>query len=324
MRLRKLFIPNTVVFITFGTEEGLPFVAVPFVNLLIESALARAQSLYPVRLLFYTFEANHGHLGILVEDPELIPKFIGFLKGECAHYLNRLLGRKQHTVWVKRYDSPTILDLPKALEVFCYGLLNPVKDGLVRAMSEYPGVSSYSLFCSGVQEKRVKNIPRSAVPRLREARRPYLENQKLVEYLQSSRFESLFLRVEPEALRLAFHESRLLSLPEFRTMLGRCLDAAEVMYRKKRGNAMVVGITKLQRASMIRCHRPPITGRKMICLASVAARRISFVMFFKWLSRECRKVWIQWREGCKDARFPSGMFAPPMPRFSNFVPSVVL
>ncbi len=126
----KGFISGTATFITFRTREGLPFVPLKFMNMLVESALARAQANHPVELIMYEFEANHGHMIIKVTDPELIPAFVGFFKSDSAQYLNRLLGRRQYSVWVERYDSPTILDHQKALQMFAYGILNPVKDGL--------------------------------------------------------------------------------------------------------------------------------------------------------------------------------------------------
>lgn len=324
MRNPKEFIPGRLVFVTFRTQEGLPFVTLEFMNMLIESAIARAQRLYPVTLCQYEFEPNHAHLMIRVTNPELIPKFVGFLKGECAHYLNRLLGRKQRSVWVERYDSPTLLDLPKALEKFAYGLLNPVKDRLEETMAKYPGVSSYQLLRERKEVKRVKDIPRNGVLRLKDPTRPYLENDKLVRHLQSERFGDLDITLDPTAIRLCFEESRGCSTEEFYQTLGEYVDAAEVKYQKDRGDAPVLGAHRLRHASIVASHTPPQGGKKMICLGSDKEDRARFVARFKAVCRKCKEVLARWRQGYINEPFPPGMFPPSLPRMANIVPALAL
>ena len=56
MRNRRLLIPGGIHFITFRTEEGLPFVPLRFMNMLICSALARAQRLYPIKIICFVVQ----------------------------------------------------------------------------------------------------------------------------------------------------------------------------------------------------------------------------------------------------------------------------
>ena len=177
MRNPRLLVPGAIHFITFRTEEGLPFMPLPFINMLICSALARAQKLYPVRIICFVVQANHVHMLIRVCDPQSVSKFIGYFKAESANYLNRLLNRRQRTVWEERFDSPIVLDLDKALQIFAYCSLNPVKDGLVNSMSEYPGVASYSHLLERRNFIPAKSIPRSKVPSLKDPHRPQRENK---------------------------------------------------------------------------------------------------------------------------------------------------
>ena len=120
MRNPRLLVPGAIHFITFRTEEGLPFMPLPFINMLICSALARAQKLYPVKIICFVVQANHVHMLIRVCDPQIVSRFIGYFKAESANYLNRLLNRRQRTVWEERFDSPIVLDLDKALQIFAY------------------------------------------------------------------------------------------------------------------------------------------------------------------------------------------------------------
>ena len=91
----KLFISGTTISVSFRTKEGLPFVPVSFINEIIWSNLAKAQSKYPVKIIWITFEANHAHMLLRVTNPELISAFVGYVKQETSHALNRLLDRKK-------------------------------------------------------------------------------------------------------------------------------------------------------------------------------------------------------------------------------------
>ncbi len=185
MRNPRFLIPGGIHFITFRTEEGLPFVPLQFMNILICSALARAQRLYPIRIICFVVQANHVHLLIRVTNPEEVSSFIRYFKAESAHYLNRLLNRRQRTVWAERFDSPAVLDIDKALELFAYCSLNPVKDGLVGSMREYPGVASYPFLMKGQDSIPAKSIPRDRVTPLADPTNPQRENKNLSHYFTS-------------------------------------------------------------------------------------------------------------------------------------------
>lgn len=320
MRDVRLFLPGAVHFITFRTEEGLPFVPLKFMNALIQSALARAQNLYRVQLLAFTVEANHVHMLIRVINPEDVSRFIGYFKAESANYLNRLLNRRQRTVWAARYDSPVILDYQKALKIFAYVTLNPVKDGLVHSMKEYPGVSSYALLHQGGQTLSVKSIPRNKVERLKNADAPARDDGVLFSYFTSDEFQDVSLTIEPEALRLAFTETGDISPQEFRDILIATLAEAEVEYQSSRDGKRPLGVKALISASLLTPHSPPTSGKKMICLSSIKELRQQFISYYRRLRARCREVYRMWKCGDVSAPFPSGMFAPSLPRVSNLLP----
>jgi REP element-mobilizing transposase RayT len=80
------------------------------------SALAVAQNLYPLKVIAFVVMGNHIHLIVLVEDPEVVESFLERFKCETAHAVNRLLGRRQVSVWCEGYDSPTILTLDNLVD----------------------------------------------------------------------------------------------------------------------------------------------------------------------------------------------------------------
>ena len=97
--------PGAYTLSLFRTEEGLPFVPLRFINILICSALARAQKLHQIRIICFVVQANHIHLLIRVTNPEDVSSFIRFFKAESAHYLTRLLNRRQRPVWAERFGG---------------------------------------------------------------------------------------------------------------------------------------------------------------------------------------------------------------------------
>jgi REP element-mobilizing transposase RayT len=324
MRTRRYFRAGAVHFITFRTEEGLPFVPVKCINMLLLSALARACRLYPVQLIAVVVQANHVHMLIRIIDPEHASAFIGYFKTETANCLNRLLNRRQRTVWLKRFNSPIVLDIHKALDLFAYTLLNPVKDGLVDSMSEYPGVSSYSSLMQDVREISVKSIPRSCIPKIKDPTCPLGCDAELSSYFSSDSFGQLTLKFEPEALRMAYAETKGLSPDKFRQMLLGTLQKKELEYRLQRKGRPCVGARKLVAGSMLASHTPPVDGRKMLCLSSIPELRKNFIRHFRSVCARCRSVFLKWRDGDLSVSFPPGMFAPSTPRLANLCPRSIL
>lgn len=293
----------------------------PFINMLMCSALARAQKLYPVKIICFVVQANHVHMLIRVCDPQIVSRFIGYFKAESATYLNRLLNRRQRTVWQERFDSPIVLDLDKALQIFAYCSLNPVKDGLVNSMSEYPGVASYSYLLERRNFIPSKSIPRNKVMPLKDPHRPQQENKKLTEYFSSDTFEDVVVALSPDDLRMAYAPSRGMAFEEFRATLIHTLQKYEDVYRKERSTKAPLGATRLILGSLLSPRNPPTKGRKMICLSTIKELRRSFISAFKRLKNLCREVFEQWRKGNTLVPYPPGMFAPNVPRRANFLPS---
>lgn len=319
MRNPRFLVPGKIHFITFRTEEGLPFVPLRFMNLLICSALARAQRLYPVRIICFVVQANHVHLLVRVTDPEYVSSFIGYFKAESAHYLNRLLNRRQRTVWAERFDSPAVLDIEKALELFAYCSLNPLKDGLVSSMREYPGVSSYPSLMKGETSIPAKSIPRGKVSPLADPANPRRENRSLSEYFSSEELQDLSITLCPEELRLAFASTKDFTPEEFRRRLLETIAKYEEIYLSDQAGAPPLGGSKLLSSSLLTPRNPPIRGRKTICLSCSKELRQAFILSFRRIRALCREAFRKWCAG-DVVPYPAGMFAPHPPRRTNFIP----
>src|SRR5215216_5194464 len=88
----RILLNKTAVFITARVEEGLPFVPTAYLNEIVWSILARAQTLYPVKICHLFLMANHLHFILAVDNPEDIVRFMERFKTETAHMVNRLRG----------------------------------------------------------------------------------------------------------------------------------------------------------------------------------------------------------------------------------------
>jgi REP element-mobilizing transposase RayT len=195
---------GSVLFITFTVEEGLLLLSNPLCSAIIQSCLAAAQGLYPVRISHLLVEATHVHLVITVYNPEDVPSFIRHFKTESAHMINSLLGRKKRTIWSEGYDSPKVLTFAKAMMVVAYIYSNPAKDNLVRSIDEYPGFSSWQMFTLGECTKVWKRLRRPQFLALTKDSHNLRGYTKEAERLLTESSESQTFTLEPTAWLEAF------------------------------------------------------------------------------------------------------------------------
>ncbi len=165
-RIPKFHPPKNVLFITTSLEEGLLLKANPLMRAIVESCLAKAQKLHKVRICHFTFEDNHVHLILVVENPEDVSDFMGRFKTESAHAINRLLGRRKRTVWCEGYDSPILGNPVDVIKQIVYLYTNPSKDGLVDSIEEYPNFSTWNCFKSGEATLNCIPFKRSDIQKL--------------------------------------------------------------------------------------------------------------------------------------------------------------
>ncbi len=123
----RLLFPHTVTMLTSRVQQGLPLVHTLLMESILWSALAVAQTLNKVKVISFVVMGNHVHIIALVEDPTDVESFMERFKCETVHAVNRLMGRRQVSVWCEGYDSPTILTLEDLIEKMAYVYGNPVR-----------------------------------------------------------------------------------------------------------------------------------------------------------------------------------------------------
>jgi len=250
---------------------------------IMQSILASAQTLYPTTVCHFVIMANHMHLLLVVQDPEDFVSFIGYLKRESAHAVNRLLGRKKHTVWCDRYDDPKILDPEKAIQRIVYLYTNPQKANLVETIDQYPNLSTWQAFLSGGTESFVGRIPRNAITELPERALSPSQQQRFTAELEDFSAEEQTLLIEPDAWMKCFSDLEGQDPEAINTRIVQEIREQETQLQKTRAtqNIPVIGARRLENGDMRKSYMPKKRGKRMICLSSVIAYRKRFINFYK-------------------------------------------
>ena len=315
-RPRKIHCHNTVLFLTMSVEEGLLLLCNPLVEILLKSALARAQALHPVTICHFLFEATHVHFLLVVNNPDDVRGFAERFKTESAHYINRLLGRNKRTVWCKGYDSPVLLTEEDVIDKIVYIYTNPAKDALEESIGEYPGLSSWKMFAGNDREHSWNWIHRTAVPNINNKRLSLKEYGLIAGGIRAKANECQTFRIEPNAWMKCMDMDVASNKAVINSEICRRIVGKEEEYRRNRRAAGkgVIGKAALLREQLEPNHRPDRSGRRSWCISSNRELRRSFISYIKELIQKAWDVYQRWRLGDFSLAFPPGLYPPAMPK----------
>jgi len=336
---KKLFAEGQLVLISSRTQKGLPLPPNDYMNEIIKSTLARAQALYPIEVNQYIFMSNHFHIFATIgENPENLPKFIGYLKAEIAHAINQFMDRKKNTIWEDGYDSPILLTFEDAIRYIIYIFLNPANAGLVNSIDEYPGVSSWNMFLNAGKEEtkyEVQSIARSSIFKLDDEDKYYgneKRNQEILDRLLSASKTKIVFKLSPNSWMDHFEETKGLSEKEKQEINQKIISEVrkqeeELKEKRKAEGKEVLGAEKLKVESI--CGRggkndkyvPEKRSPRMVCISSCKTIRDIFLALYKDLcqkGKDVYEIWKNWKEGDILEKFPNNMF-PPRPPFCEFL-----
>jgi REP element-mobilizing transposase RayT len=324
-RPRKLIWNDTVLFITTSVEEGLPFAPNPVIKTIIHSALARAQTLHPVRICHLLIQANHLHMIVAVTNPDDVKGFMERFKTESAHAINRLLGKQKHTIWCEGYDSPVLLTQTDVENKIAYLYINPVKDGLVETAKDFPGISTLETLKHGTIKYPCPRIRRWQVPVLPS---PSLSlkawnsiNNSLIR--NSKDFQQL--TITPNAWMECFEITDPTEQKNINLRLLSRISEQEHDYAKKRleEKTAVLGRDKLILRSIDTHYISSREGKRMWCICHDKSLRVNFINAVKELIKEAKQVYKRWKTGDRYAVYPFGLYAPALPKTVNlYTPAI--
>ena len=312
---------GSVLFITFSVEEGLLLLCNPLCKAIIQSCLARAQYMHPVKVCGILVEATHIHLLVVVDNPDDVPGFVRCFKTESSHMINRVLGRKKRTIWCESYDDPIVLSLPRALMVMAYIYTNPAKDNLEESINLYPGVSSWKMFKKGEHKRTWKRLRRNDfkfLPRsahnlegyTREARRVLSQSKSAHEFTLTPNawLEAYGVRSKDEQDQINEKLIKRVATLEERAK-----------QKRKREKRQVIGAKKLQAQAFDLTHQSVRTGRRMWCLCEKRSVRVKFIKFLKDLFDKARSVRARWMQREFSVPYPPGLHPPAIPKIADTI-----
>lgn len=312
-RNRKYFPNKAVTFITTRTEEGLPLVATDVMNFIIWGILARARNLYNVKVCHFLVMPNHLHMMLVIDTPSDTDRFMSYVKGELAHGVNRLLGRRQKTIWQDGYDSPILLTPDEIRRYIKYTYRNPSKARFVDYIEEFPGVSSWEMFKSNNLNKLCPKLSRDQIPKLSSPALTIKEQERITAGFNDLPLAKFNFILEPDAWRESF--PRAFSNQELIDEIKKEED--ELRIERIENNIGVIGATALRRASMLKEYVPTTYGQRSICICHDLDLRRAFIEAFKYLVHLANKAYTAWKQGDHSAQIPPGMFSPRRPELAS-------
>lgn len=327
-RLRKLSLAGAVYFVTAGVEEGLLFTANPLITFLLEGVIARALSLYPIDIVKYVIEPTHVHFVVVVHNPDDLKNFMDRFKTESSHFMNTLIGRRQHTIWKKGYDSPVLLTVEDVIEKLVYIETNPVKDGLVDLARDYPGCSSLLLERSskngGTVSRSCPWVHRYMVPTLSRLDLGVDTGRRIVRQIQrlTKEEERCTLTIAPKSWMGMFNitasEEQELVYKQIKDRVAE----VERVYREERvksGRRVIGRKYLLSEPINTRYERKLKEGRRTWCICRDIDLRKRFISLIKELVKEAKEVYQAWLAGDYDRPYPIGLYPPSMVKRAEFV-----
>ena len=319
----RILLPHTVALLTSRVQEGLPFVCTPLMEKILWSALATAQTLHPVKIIAFVVMANHIHIVVLIEEPTGIEGFMERFKCETAHAVNKLLGRRQVTVWCEGYDSPAILTIDDLIEKLAYVYANPARANRTDSISSYLGASSWRMFTSGQLTKEVKRIRRPLLQPLFRGSRSIGNHNDLADLIEEQTNELISFTLSPNAWTKAFPHYAIPA--DFNRRVLKRLEEMEdeaAVARKEKGRR-VPSVSEVLNEPMNRPYAPTSFGRRMWCICRDIPIRLSFIALIKSLKAQAREARQKWAQGYRDHPFPPGLFPPCQPPLANLLPAFV-
>jgi REP element-mobilizing transposase RayT len=321
----RIALPGTVVLITSRVEEGLPFVPAAFMELLLKSALGRAQHLRPLKICHFLFMGNHVHLLAVVENPDDVPGFMDRFKTESSHSINRLLGRRKRTVWCKGYDCVPILTVKDVRKKIAYIYTNPQTANLVESIEAYPGFSSWHLFQHGKATFDAPWINRSSIFKIGGKALRSEEAQNIALTLRQSSTMTHTFVLHPDAWMDVFKIFSSIERDQENTLILKLIRRFESFIatsRKGRG-LNCLGRQVLCSQPIDKPFWPKKFSKRMLCICSDPSLRKKFISRIKALREQAMAVLESWRRGEIFISYPLGLFPPSFPKRGNLLPNAI-
>ncbi len=266
----------------------------------ILSYAAKYRTRYEVKLYALAIEGNH------VQGPAHFPKgnranFMRDFNSSIARAVPRFCpSYRGGRFWGRRYSSEFLPGAEDIEEYFFYTILQPIKDGLVDKLSEYPGYNCFHDAIWGVK-RRFKVV---RWKEYRDARR-YNKATKIADYTEI---------VTLEYERLPGYEH--LSQSQYAKMMMEKYEArrkAILEYRQSRGIRSLgrAGLKKIKPGSLPKNTKTStMTSHRPRVLSVSHERRAVFKAWYFNIYFQYKEASIRYRTGDTNVEFPPGTYKP--------------
>ncbi|RME59322.1 MAG: hypothetical protein D6780_05250 [Candidatus Dadabacteria bacterium] len=273
--------------------------------------VAKYQNKYNVVIYGIAIEGNHYH--ILAHFPEgNRASFMRALGSRIAKTIKKKRGEvRKGSVFESRYDCRYLVDDSSVQDKFFYTVLQPVQDGLVKRIEDYPG---YNCFYDAVNCETIQYWVFNGT-----------------EYYRASRWGA---KVNPadfyddyylEFSRLPGYEN--LSDEEYRKLMKKLLDEytqRAVEKREAKGKKGFVGKERLKEvkpgtpAKSVKVTEPKGVEALFLCNDKKLKREV--VEWYKGVRENHRTKSLQYIKGKVDVTFPPGTYKPPVWTSKGYFP----
>jgi len=317
MRHRRYIESGAMYELCFRAREGLPFPPLRVIDLIIKSALARAQREGLLQLCHDIWLSNHAHLIVRALDAKGLVKFYAETQKRITDYLKKFLNLEYLDLWEERIMVARIYDLAKAKERIRYLYLNPARANLVDSINEYPGVSSWLAFTTvspSVKAQYKEKVPWIRLPSVEPLpSRTLTKTQDLhitTKLKESAEIEH-DLTLEPNVWMLAFGITSEEEIKEINQDIFQMIGEGETalkLERAKEGKRSF-GAERLQREAILKPHTPKKKERCIFVLSSINELRVSFIKSYQSLCQYCAELYEEFVRGIP-VHWPPGILAP--------------
>lgn len=298
--------------VTSRTEEGLPFLDEVKWKPIFEAIMARAAVLFPVEVVAYCLMANHFHLILVPINPEQFPAFVGYVKQELSHIVNRLKGRRKKTIWCEGYDSPILLGYHEAIHYLTYCYTQPQTIHKVARIEDYKGASSWQQFISCKYTSTHKRLHRTNFRHHNKRERLSTQQEDCDNQEEHTLTLNPFVFIKNLAPNKSADDVKSEIIKEVRRIEDNCANE-----RKEKN----IKLNNHQRLSDPDTYVPSKFGRRMLFICWNKELNKRFLYWIKDSIAECKAVLARWRLGEISIPWPPGFFAPRLPWLASLVPS---
>jgi hypothetical protein len=263
---------------------------------------AKYQKRYGAKLYGLSIEGDHIHLPALfplANRAYFMRDFNSSVARSLPRYVSNYVGGR---LWARRYSSEFICDDESLENQFFYTVLQPIQDGLVPTIREYPGYNCFHDAVYGIKRK-FKVVNWEAY----NSRRRWDPDVSIVTFTEE---------FELEYARLPGYEE--LTQREYAKLMHKKLEERRIQIveeRRSKGLGFVGREALLQVIPGTRARRPKESTRFSHRPRIFSATLEQWKTFTKWyfeLYDSFKAASYEYRNGNAEVKFPPGSYKPPL------------